>query len=165
MESARRSITNARRVSSGLANCVEKELNGSGLTDWKSAKERGARLFKPEHGGSYQVFEQRPIPNDIISYCVGDVQYLPVLRQKFRSQASLQDLVREETKKRVEESQKLDYQPHGTSHALSPWNAAQNRTTKEENSDPPEDEYDSCDDRTRASDCIDNSDHHFYYDD
>lgn len=32
---------------------------------------------------SYEVFNQRPIPEDIIAYCVGDAQYLPELRDKY----------------------------------------------------------------------------------
>ncbi|EDU47335.1 conserved hypothetical protein, partial [Pyrenophora tritici-repentis Pt-1C-BFP] len=45
--------------------------------------EKGERLFKAGHGGSYDVFNQRQIPEDIISYCVGDVQYLPELLNRF----------------------------------------------------------------------------------
>ncbi|KAF1835696.1 hypothetical protein BDW02DRAFT_618351 [Decorospora gaudefroyi] len=61
-------------------------FGGSGVASWKLAKEKGERLFKAEHGGSYDVFNQRPIPEDISSYCVGDVQYLPELRNRFCTQ-------------------------------------------------------------------------------
>jgi len=33
--------------------------------------------------GSYEVFNQRPIPEEIISYCIGDARYLPKLRDRF----------------------------------------------------------------------------------
>jgi exonuclease 3'-5' domain-containing protein 1 len=46
-------------------------------------KKTGERLFKVEHGGSYEVINQRSIPEDIASYCAGDVLYLPELREKF----------------------------------------------------------------------------------
>ena len=39
-------------------------LHGTDLASWKAAKEKGERLFKAEHGGSYEVFNQRPIPED-----------------------------------------------------------------------------------------------------
>jgi exonuclease 3'-5' domain-containing protein 1 len=85
IESAIRTTTSSRKYLNGLAKCIEQGvLYGSGLMSWKLAKENGRRLFKSELGGSYQVFEQRPIPNEIISYCVSNVQYLPKLWSRFR---------------------------------------------------------------------------------
>jgi len=85
MESATRTTTSSRKYLNGLAKCVEQSvLHGKDLTSWKLAKEKGRRLFKAEYGGSYEVFEQRLIPNEIISYCAGDVQYLPKLWSRFR---------------------------------------------------------------------------------
>jgi exonuclease 3'-5' domain-containing protein 1 len=80
MESATRTTISSRKYLNGLAKCIKQGvLHGSDLTSWKLAKEKGGRSFKAEFGGSYEVFEQRLIPNEIISYCVGDVQYLPEL--------------------------------------------------------------------------------------
>jgi exonuclease 3'-5' domain-containing protein 1 len=118
----------------GLAKCVEKDVfmshNASDLANWKLVKEKGERLFKAEHGGSYQLFNKRPIPEEIISYCVVDVQYLPKLRDKFwKSQAfRWRDRVNEESKKRVAASQKPEYQPHGPNRVLAPWNEDHNKT-------------------------------------
>ena len=66
-------------------------------------KEKGERLFKAEHGGSYEVFNQHPIPAEIVDYCVGDVQSLPELRDKFLGSRDLEwrDLVKEGSTKRV----------------------------------------------------------------
>ena len=76
----------SRKYLNGLAKCIEQcVLYGSDLTSWKLAEENGGRLFKPEYGGSYKVFGQHPIPNEVISYCVGDVQYLPKLWSRFQS--------------------------------------------------------------------------------
>ena len=87
LESATRRTTGSRKFLSGLAKCVEKNvlisLQGIDLASWKAAKEKGERLFKAEHGGSYEVFNQRPIPEEIILYCVGDVMCLPKLRDRF----------------------------------------------------------------------------------
>ncbi|KAK0506923.1 hypothetical protein JMJ35_010623 [Cladonia borealis] len=133
MESATRRTTTSRRLLSGLAKCVEKNapvsFGGSGSGSWKLAKEKGERLFKPEYGGSYEVFNQRPIPAEIVDYCVGDVQCLPDLRDKFWGSRDLQwrDLVKEESTKRVAASQRSEYQPHGRDKALAPWSADQNR--------------------------------------
>ena len=80
MESATRTTTKSRKYLNGLTKCIEKGvLHGSDLTSWKLPKEKGERLFKTEHGGSYEIFNLRPIPNDVIAYCVGDVQCLPEL--------------------------------------------------------------------------------------
>ena len=87
MESATRRTTVSRGFVSGLAKCIENKLVGPGRgndrASWKLAKEKGERLFNPEHGGSYEVFNQRPLSEDIIAYCVGDVQHLPELREMF----------------------------------------------------------------------------------
>jgi exonuclease 3'-5' domain-containing protein 1 len=142
MESATRTTTSSRKYLNGLAKCIEQGvLYGSDLTSWKLAKEKGGRLFKPEYGGSYKVFEQRPIPNEIISYCVGDVQYLPKLWSRFRSNTDRwRDLVNKETK-RVEASQKPEYQPNGPDKTLAPWSEEQIRTLDEWNYVPPPRDY------------------------
>ncbi|RDL36808.1 uncharacterized protein BP5553_06160 [Venustampulla echinocandica] len=108
MESATRKTTASRKFLSGLAKCVEKNapnmlLSGSNLASWKQVKEKGERLFKAEHGGSYEVFNQRPIPEDIISYCVCDVQYLPELWDRFWKMQTYRwrDLVNEVHKARL----------------------------------------------------------------
>lgn len=98
MESATRTTTSSRKYLNGLAKCIEQGVL------------------------HYEVFEQRPIPNEIISYCVGDVQYLPKLWSRFRSNTNRwRGLVNEETKKRVEASQKPEYQRHGPDRTLAPW--------------------------------------------
>lgn len=148
MESATRRTTASRKFLSGLAKCVEENvfisLGGSDLKSWKQMKEKGKRLFSAEHGGSHEVFNQRPIPEAMLSYCVGDVQYLPELRDRFWKMKSVQwrDLVKKQSMKRVSASQKPDYQPHGSNRALSPWSEAQNRTLDEWNHMPPRDYFD-----------------------
>ncbi|KAI1747193.1 ribonuclease H-like domain-containing protein [Xylaria castorea] len=131
MESATRTSTGPRKFLNGLAKCIENDVlyDGGDVTSWKLAKEKGERLFKAEHGGSYEIFNRRPIPDDIISYCVGDVQYLPTLWRRFRLKTnSWRDLVNDETKKRVAASQKQVLQPNHPQRTLSPWSEDQNRT-------------------------------------
>lgn len=181
MESATRTTTRSRKYLNGLAKCVEQcapyEIDRA---SWKLAKEKGERLFKAEHGGSYEVFNLRPIPDDIVSYCVGDVQCLPKLWNKFRySTNRWRDVVNDETKKRVAVSQKPEYQPHGPNRTLAPWNEDQNRTLDEWNYVPPPrdfheddfgadwDELESWDDDgpTSCRDIISNCDYDYYYSD
>ncbi|OBT68818.1 hypothetical protein VE03_02086 [Pseudogymnoascus sp. 23342-1-I1] len=142
MESAKRTTTGSRKYLTGLSKCVEKRAF-SDQASWKLAKEKGERLFKPEHGGSFEVFNLRPIPKDIVSYCVGDVQCLPKLWETLWKPATVKwrDLVNYETKKRVEASQKPEYQPHGPNMALAPWNKDQNKALDEWNYVPTLDDF------------------------
>lgn len=68
---------------SGLATCIKRD---GGLT-WKQAEEaklvknEGLQLFAPEKGGSYEVFNERPLQPRIEMYCVQDVMHMPKLWQ------------------------------------------------------------------------------------
>ena len=153
MESAMRKTTKNRKLLNGLAKCVEQNVllwfHSTNLASWKAAKEKGEKLFKPERGGSYEVFNQRPIPEEILSYCAGDVSCLPELRHTLWRGRTVcwQDLVNEETKKRVAASQKPEYQPHGPDRAMAPWTEDTNRTLDEWNYAPaPHDYFDDQDD-------------------
>ncbi|KAF2114629.1 ribonuclease H-like domain-containing protein [Lophiotrema nucula] len=182
MESATRKTTASRKLLSGLAKCVENSKIGhSGLASWKLAKEKGERLFKAEHGGSYEIFNQRPIPEDVISYCAGDVQFLPDLWNKFcRQQAhAWRDMVDEETEKRVAMSQRSDYQPHDRKKAMGPWSKDQNLLLDQWNYVAPLDHYDDTFDQydddleddwyddgpTSCRDIISSWDYDYYYSD
>ncbi|KAH3908095.1 hypothetical protein HBI56_192710 [Parastagonospora nodorum] len=159
MESAAREKTALRRTVIGLARCVEK--NCSATSTWQAAKSRGEKLFKPELGGSYEVFNQRPIPADIVAYCAGDVGCLVQLREVFCQGKGQEwrDLVRDEAGRRVAESQRADYRPHGREKALAPWKAEQNARFDELNG---EGVYDERDDATSWGDCVDDWDIGFY---
>lgn len=132
MESATRETTRSRKHMNGLAKCIESyaRMNVRDTKSWNVAKEKGEQLFKRERGVSYKIFNQRPIPEDIILYCVGDVQYVPTLHAIFWSQTNRwRDLVDDETKRRVSSTQKPEYLPHaGPNRALAPWSEEQNRT-------------------------------------
>ena len=121
MESATRTTTTSRKLLSGLAKCVADYVPMSERGNWNQAKEKGERLFKSGYGGSYEVFNQRPIPEEILDYCAGDVQCLPVLRERFWGTRSSRwrDLVREESAKRVAASQRSEYQPHSRDRAIA----------------------------------------------
>ncbi|KAK5683856.1 hypothetical protein LTS10_003719 [Elasticomyces elasticus] len=70
MENATRTTTKQRRLVSGLAKCIEQNVHGASTVSWKLAKEKGEKLFKAEHGGSYEVFNQRPsVRRDHVLLC------------------------------------------------------------------------------------------------
>ena len=65
MELATRSFS--RRCVNGLTKCIERDINLS-MSErkvWKETKEKGLDLFAPERGGDYEVFNARPLPEDV----------------------------------------------------------------------------------------------------
>ena len=70
-----------KRYVNGLTRCIERDapLSMNERHTWKVAKEKGIKLFAPGHGGSCQVFNKRPLSEEIRLYCVYEVQFLPRL--------------------------------------------------------------------------------------
>ena len=121
MENASRP-SGRRRTVNGLARCIRDEapLTFQQKQTWITIKEEGARMFAPEKGGSYEVFNARPLNQTILAYCVQDVRLLPSLREIYwaRLDAFWKGKVEHETKERVRASQSANYQSHG---AFGPW--------------------------------------------
>lgn len=114
----------SRKYLTSLAKCVEYNagLAGAEMTFWKQMKDKGLRLFCPAHGGSYEIFNTRPLAPDILEYCVQDVVLLPRLWQSYDQKLSkiLRSRVLDATKRRIQESQSPAYIPHGRHKALAP---------------------------------------------
>ena len=109
----------------GLKHCIEHDaqLSVDVLKNWQTVKAKGIRLFSAEHGGSYEVFNVRPLLQDIIIYCAQDVVHLPVLWRTYVDRLSKNWLkrVEAETEKRVLLSQAEFYDPKGGDKVWSPW--------------------------------------------
>lgn len=108
----------------GLAKCIE---NDSSLSDEEKAevmqtKEKGKMLFSPEHGGSYEVFNERPLSKDIQAYCAQDVYLLPDLLRWYtcRCDPIWEKRVAEASQLRVAQSQREDYNGTGGHKTLAP---------------------------------------------
>lgn len=114
-----------RRYVNGLDRCITKDapISNTEKQIWKAAKEKGLALFHPTNGGTYEVFDERPLKEDIERYCIIDVQFLPGLRNLYwgRLDNTWKGRVIEETKKRVLSSQKADYEPHSNNKKFGPW--------------------------------------------
>lgn len=123
LEVATRKSSRARVA--GLSNCIEKDaqLSSEASAVWKATKQKGLIYFSPEHGGSYEVFNSRPMPQDIIDYCTQDVVYLPVLWKIYTQKISPKWMrkVQDKTNERLVASQEPSYEPHGRHKTLSPW--------------------------------------------
>jgi exonuclease 3'-5' domain-containing protein 1 len=69
----------SRRFINGLSRCIERDagLTLSEARMWSDIKDKGRLLFAPERGGSYEVFNTRPLPEALVEYCAQDVRILP----------------------------------------------------------------------------------------
>ena len=123
MELATRTFS--RRVVSGLAKCIERDavLSWTERSVWMAAKKRGRRLFVPEQGGRYEVFEERPLAEEVRRYCVQDVVFLPRLWVGYaaRITPAWEGRVREASRERVERSwMEGGFDGEGRQMALAP---------------------------------------------
>jgi exonuclease 3'-5' domain-containing protein 1 len=117
-----------RRLLNGLQRCIEmlELIPDAEKEAWKAAKQRGRDLYDPARGGGeYDVFDERPLREEVVRYCANDVRYLPVLRDSYWAclDRRWRIKVREETQDRVAESQSEDYVPNSRNKARGPWGA------------------------------------------
>jgi exonuclease 3'-5' domain-containing protein 1 len=123
MELATRDFS--KRYLNGLLKCIERDspMMPGKKQKWKSVKERGLRLFAPERGGSYEVFNVRPLAKDVAAYCIQDVQYMPRLWSEYRLKLTLNwaAKVEQATKDRITLSQSKSFNGKGSHMALGLW--------------------------------------------
>ncbi|KAI1812342.1 ribonuclease H-like protein [Poronia punctata] len=109
---------------SGLKKCIDMDLpmTEKERRDWMTVKDDGVKLFAPEKGGSYEVFNQRPLPDKIRAYCIQDVHFLPRLWDFYNRKLSpaWRAKVADATEARVEQSQGRDFNPVGKHMTLPP---------------------------------------------
>ncbi|OJD10765.1 hypothetical protein ACJ73_09703 [Blastomyces percursus] len=121
-----------KKFVSGLARCIEMDAPVSPAVKrlWEENKNKGAQLFSPKRGGSYEVFNARPIPQAIIDYCVQDVSFMPLLRTLYWSKLTphWKAEVDRATKERIRVTQTLTYQPNTRDKTLSPWQSLNTKT-------------------------------------
>ncbi|KAK5107068.1 hypothetical protein LTR62_001886 [Meristemomyces frigidus] len=57
----------AKRNVNGLVMCIERDgtIDFQERRRWQAVKDQGKRLFDPQQGGSYAVFDQRPLSQDV----------------------------------------------------------------------------------------------------
>jgi exonuclease 3'-5' domain-containing protein 1 len=116
--------TRNRRYINGLAKCIERDipLTVSEREAWKETKEKGRNLFAPERGGSYEVFNARPLSKDVLLYCIQDVHLMPKLWRHYNSKMTVKwaAKVEQATRERVALSQTATYNGTGKHMALGP---------------------------------------------
>ena len=75
-----------KRCVNGLAKCIERDsrIGYEEKAKWRRVKEKGRDLFDPIRGGSYAVFDQRPLSSEVEDYCTQDVVFMPHLCEIYR---------------------------------------------------------------------------------
>ena len=114
-----------KKCVNGLKKCIERDacLSASESREWMRNKDAGLALFDPTLGGSYAVFNERPISEAIQMYCIQDVTYLPRLWRTYDRKMSSASWVKvdEATRDPIEDSHSCYYNGKGHHMALSPW--------------------------------------------
>ncbi|KIY64369.1 hypothetical protein CYLTODRAFT_468746, partial [Cylindrobasidium torrendii FP15055 ss-10] len=121
----RRSRGETSRCVNGLAKSMS--LYGIASWQWTSVKDAGAKLFAPEQGGRYEVFEERPLDSRLVQYCAQDVGLMFKLEAAIRRKCYgiLDTSISRETEARVRASKAFHYNGKGRHMALatfSSWN-------------------------------------------
>jgi exonuclease 3'-5' domain-containing protein 1 len=97
----------------GLAKSIEKDaqLGAADVRAWKQVKDAGKKLFAPEVGGSYAVFDKRPLSAELLKYSVQDVLHMPALRKTYLNKLTSEWKVKVEveTVGRILQSQSAGY--------------------------------------------------------
>ncbi|CAA7261157.1 unnamed protein product [Cyclocybe aegerita] len=119
----RRSANLKVRLVSGLAKTIETYI--STQAQWQRIKEEGVALFRPEKGGSYEVFERRPLDPRIIAYSAQDVALLFRLEMVLISRMGTfgkdwKRRVMQASASRVGEAHSLSYPGNGKHRAIAP---------------------------------------------
>ncbi|KAK4906167.1 hypothetical protein LTR49_024653 [Elasticomyces elasticus] len=122
MELASRNFS--KRHVNGLAKCIERDSTIPFVERrrWQSVKDNGKHLFDPQKGGSYAVFDQRPLSKDILEYCTQDVTFMPHLRDTYRRKLcdAWWRKIETETEERIQLSQSPTFRGKGQHMAQSP---------------------------------------------
>lgn len=85
-------------------------------------KERGKHLFDPLRGGTYAVFDHRPLSDEVREYCTQDVTLMPHLREKYREKLcnAWWKRIEAETNARIRLSQSPTFAGKGQHMAQAP---------------------------------------------
>lgn len=117
--------TQSKKYVNGLSKCITRNADMTPVEklEWTNNKGAGLRLWCPDHGGTYEVFNERPLRADIIKYCAQDVIHLPQLWDTYARNLTInwRAKVSQATLSRVAVSQTPTYQPYGDYKSLGPW--------------------------------------------
>jgi exonuclease 3'-5' domain-containing protein 1 len=104
----------------GLKKIMEQHLSLAGPL--METKEKGVALFAPERGGSYEVWNARPLDPLLVEYAASDVLYFPQLVAKLWGPLNpkARGWVLTESEKRCNVGSDPAYQPNGREKSIAP---------------------------------------------
>lgn len=116
----------ATRYVTGLRACIQRTelIYPSERQKWEAVYQAAARLFDPGLGGSLQVFQDRPLADEIRAYCMQESQYLPVLKTRYwhrHSRHGMAESVATETTARLQASQSAEFRSDDPARVISPF--------------------------------------------
>lgn len=115
------SRTFGKRNVNGLTRCIERDgtIHLVERKRWQAVKDKGKNLFDPNRGGSYTVFDQRPLSEEVKDYCTQDVTFM---REVYRRRLCDAWLLKfeAETEARIRLSQSPSFDGKGQHMALGP---------------------------------------------
>lgn len=107
-----------------LADCIleHADLEEQEELEWTVSNYAGKEMFDPQMGGSYEVFNERPLKPNIVDYCAQDVRLLARLWRiyNFKLDSVWRAKVAIEIYDRIIQSQSAGYDPQGKHMALGP---------------------------------------------
>lgn len=113
-----------RAYVNGLAKCIANDapVAVDDKVEFARVKALGRQLFSPEFGGSYAVFDQRPLSKDMLSYCCQDVALMPALYNTYSGKLCDEwwSRIKAETESRIQASQSEQYNGKGRHMAIAP---------------------------------------------
>ena len=100
-----------KKCVNGWAKCIERDsrIGFAEKAKWQRVKAKAHDLFDPARGGSYAVFDQRPLSAEVEDYCTQDVAFMPHLCEIYREK--LCDAWWRETEMETEARIKLSQSP------------------------------------------------------
>lgn len=109
-----------RRYVNGLKRCLA-DLPSAQREETDKIKDAGLRLFVPDLGGRYEVFNERPMAQVLIDYCAQDIIVLLQLWRTYAGKLSPRDWSRltKAVKGRIALSQSPTYNGKGPHKCLS----------------------------------------------
>lgn len=116
----------SRNFPKNYVNCFSKCIERDARTafkekqEWKTTKNEGCRLFGPACGGSYAVFDQRPLSPEMQSYCFQNLIHMPSLPVFYVEKLcdALWRRIEKGTGEQIKLSQSQEYIGHGRHKAL-----------------------------------------------
>jgi len=110
------------KIVSGLGKTLQ--LYVSPPEEWQRVKDAGVALFAPEKGGSYEVFEKRPLDDLILAYASQDVALLfqleVALERKLPGVGGWKQRVLKASRARVAEAHSDVYEGQGRHRSKAP---------------------------------------------